>query len=609
MGDDDYALSPKTHMHTPTRSTPTLAPRCAHQNRARFSPATARSAALLLFSLLGSRAAEAQDLFGETGIYDATGADWLQGQHLDYASIYGEQPGHAQLRGLAGPSTTEVRRNFVYLHDADGTLTIPFRMQAMQFQMDLFAALNFSLRELYKVEPDEFTFVYLFTSFRTGVGAYFYEPEANTTMGIGQMPFRRSTSPREGFVFMNYWRSFDETFGRGGAALVRGQSRMVFNQEAGHRWSAFVQTATTPRGRDVLRGRMQSHWSYFLDSGGSPMEGNAWRDNGNGTFTTVTTIDNWKYSGLDLYLMGLIPPAEVAPFFVITRPMLGTARDVHGQPITSSSPPQVPALGRPVTIGGQRVDLSIQDVITKNGTRSPRAGTAPTRWRAVFVMLASQTTPLSESERVRFESMVDGYAAGFKEGTGNRGELDYALMATPKLPLGATCVETAQCDAMQSTVCLTIPPLQPRAGLCTKPCASASECPSDFCCQPASSGVKVCLNPDNCQPEPAPDAGSPDAADSNPSGNGPDGGIAAQTCACDTTSACDLDSKGYACACDPECKNGLTTNHGGCACIAAAPARSNGGGFDPRIAGPALAVLVAGGLFARRWRKRPADRS
>ena len=331
-------------------------------------------AATALFTIHGEARADEPDIFGRTGLYDMTASPQLAPHELDYAYIRGDKPSFAEQRGLAGEATIEVRRNFVYIQDTDGALTIPFQ----SFQ-DLFASFDFTLRELYRGVPDEFVFVYFFTAFRTGAGAFFYQPEANQTIGIGSPRHdNNGGSPREGFVFMNHYRSFEESFGQAGPVVVQAQARSVFNQEAGHRWASFVSAGTgnAGNGPDVLLGRDDGHWSYFLHTGtgGSPMEGNAWRDNGNGTFTTVTSFQNWVYSDLDLYLMGLKAQADIEDFFVIDAPQIGNLRDIYNQRLSKSSPPQI---FQPVTVSGTRVDISIQDVVFVNGPRSPRARRCP----------------------------------------------------------------------------------------------------------------------------------------------------------------------------------------------------------------------------------------
>jgi hypothetical protein len=529
--------------------------------------------------LLTEPAAHAQDLFGRTEPrYDLTGSPRIR-HPLDYAYITGEVPTYAEQRGLAGLPTIDVRTNYVYIEDTDGTLTIPF-----QSEQDLFEAFNFALRELYNAFPDEFIFVYLFTSFDTNVGAFFYTPEANDVRGIGT-PRHDSNgfSIREGFVFMNYWKFFELSFQGAPEVVIRAQARSVFNQEAGHRWLAFTSAGADGggSGTDVMLGRDDGHWSYFAGSNGSPMEGNAWRDNLNGTFTTATTFENWHYSDLDLYLMGLIEAGDVADWFVVTNPDVQGQRDIFGQPITRASPPQII---QPVTIRGTRVQMSIGDIQAQHGVRDPSAGASPKSWRSVFVMLASRGSPLVESDRSSFGEMVDDYALGFKQGSRNLGELDYLLMSDPKSPIGGPCETADDCNALEANLCLAAG--QPPVGLCTRPCSSPASCPATWCCD-SLSGSDVCLPEAMCTPEPPPCACdvTMGACDEGctcdalcttgctcDTGDGCQEGCACDPhctapvpCTCDKTFACDDDDDGFECACDPECKT-LERDRPGCGC-------------------------------------------
>jgi MYXO-CTERM domain-containing protein len=548
---------------------------------------------------LPSTKAAAQDLFGRRGLYDSTGSEVARGYHVNLPYVRGESQELNGPTNLAGSPVTEVRRNFVYVQDADGMLTIPY-----QNVMDLYNSFDFALRQVYSVLPDEFKFVYLFTTFETGVGAFFYAPEANDVMGLGSgnpVMDTNGSSPREGFVFMNYWQSFPNEFQGAPPEFIQGQSRFVFNQEAAHRWCAYVTAGTGAMGAgaDVMLGRDNAHWSYFLNSSGSPMEGNDWVDNGNGTFTTQTSYNNWHYSQLDLYLMGLQPSSSVMPFLVVSNPVIPMGMvDLFGNPLTKASPPQLAQVQPgPVTFMGQRANIDIASIIAQNGTRSPAYPNTPNKWRVVFLLLASKTGPVNESQKVQFEQMVDGYAAGFAEGTGMRGSLDYALNPQPKQPIGGTCMHMEDCDALQSTTCLVVPPVASGSGLCTRQCSSQSGCPQTggWCCQPASSGVNVCLPQALCMPD-MPDAGSADAASqtcfcdittgcdpncacdqdcaSDSGTSSGDAGASASTdsgssssggdCACDTTYGCDKDQNGAQCACDADCKATPMRHSGGC---------------------------------------------
>jgi MYXO-CTERM domain-containing protein len=505
--------------------------------------------------------ANAQDLFGRTEPkYDLTG-DPRTKNFLDYAYINGEVPTFAERKGLAGLPTVEVRRNFVYVQDSDGSLNIPW-----QSQDDIFNSFNFALNELYQVLPDEFIFVYLFTAFDTGVGAFFYTPEAQSDRGIGEQRFdNNGFSPREGFVFMNYWKSFEQVFQGAPQQVIDAQARSVFNQEAGHRWASFVPTGADGNGSgvDVMLGRMDGHWSYFMQSEGSPMEGNAWRDNLNGTFTTVTSFDNWHFSDLDLYLMGVLPGNQVDDWWVILNPDTNGQTDLFGQAINRESPPQII---QQVTISGTRANISVTDVQAIHGLRDPAAGTAPSKWRVVFLMLAGQSSGLSASAKTEFEDMVDDYALGFKQGARSLAELDYLLMADPKSPIGGPCSTVDDCDQLEANICLQ----NGGSGTCTRACSSPTSCPSNYCCQTFNgSASEMCLPDAMCQAE----------CTCNANQGSCDQGCGCDTdcnnpCSCDTSANCEAN-----CSCDSNCNTGCSCDtSAACEANCACDANCNTGG-------------------------------
>lgn len=554
------------------------------------------------FALSASAFAD-PDLFGRTGHYDLTGDPRVPSLAPQLEYINREVPSYAERKGRVGAPNVEIRPNYIYVEDQDNSFNAPYRTN-----QDLQNSFNFALREVYRALPDEFVFVYVFTAFETNVGAFFYAPEANDIWGInaqGQFDSNGS-SPREGFIFMNYWRSFEQLFGPGAGA--RAQALSVFNQEAGHRWGSFVRAGSngSGAGTDVLLGRDDSHWSYFMHTGGSPMEGNSWRDNGNGTFTTQTGFENWRYSDLDLYLMGLMPPEEVEPWFVIDAPVVGNQRDLFNQALTKASTPQIV---QNKTISGTRVDMGIGDVMAINGTRRPVYGEAPDTFRVVFVMLASANSALTESERVQFDGLVEDYANGFHEGTQNRGTLNYRLREpeVPLVPIGGPCDTADACDPAEANFCLPNP-FTP-AGICTKACGAVSECPVDWCCSSAqNTPVDVCLPAGLCPPEnPCACDVTADVCDegcacdtacmssntnnngannngvaNNSGGNSNNSGGGDGQCACDVTYSCDMDADGRSeCPCDPEC--------GGCGCT-----ETDRGSAAPSAAlGFALMALVA----------------
>jgi hypothetical protein len=87
------------------------------------------------------------------------------------------------------------------------------------------------------------------------------------------------------------------------------------------------------------------------------MGGGVWQDNLEGTYTQLdddyyVPATGWSY--LDLYLMGLISPAEVPDFFIL-RNLAPAGKDANGHPIFKAD----------------RTKVTIQDVIAAEGERAP----------------------------------------------------------------------------------------------------------------------------------------------------------------------------------------------------------------------------------------------
>ena len=529
--------------------------------------------------------------------YDATNTPLARAYQPRWDEILGHTPSTAGPTAALGAPTIEVRRNYVYVQDTDGELTIPYRTQN-----DFSESLDFALRQAFTVLPDEFAFVYLFTAFETGIGAFFYAPQANTDRGIGQQVFDQTgLSPLEGFVFMNDWKSFEQQFPGAPRDVIDGFARSVFNQEAGHRWGVQFDSPASAQSLRTLLGRDDAHWSYFAETGGSPMEGNAWRDNGDGTFTTVTDVRKYDYSDVDLYMMGLLPADQVRPWFLISNPNTMGLRDIYGQALNRASPPQVFS---PLRVRGTRQEYTIDDLTGALGARRPAAGQAPNRWRVAFVVLAGQRNGFDENDKFEFEQKVDMYAEGFKDGTRGLGTLDYILMGDPpKASIGDACASVEACDPAQATLC-AVPGVGSTASICTRPCANRGECPSSWCCglgQDTSLG-DICLPNGQCA-EP-PDAGvEPDAGVAPDSGaaGAPDAG---EACACDTTTACTA-----GCACDPECAacacDTTTACSAGCACDPECKAQvDDASGCSVGGTRGDLAVLGVGALVALAFGRR-----
>lgn len=224
------------------------------------------------------------------------------------------------------------------------------------------------------LDPD---FAIVLTARALSCSSIYYSALANDVSGIG---YGRS-EPEEifdltpgrnlqGIAFLNdlpYWLEYPDEF------------RSAFLHEIGHRFLARVHAEVDGRDFD-LTGRQGGHWSYFLDSDGSPVEGNEWTEGEDAVTATPEFPDH--YSALDLYLMGALAPEEVPPFRLLD-PSESAALDCDGRPLTSASPPQT---CEPLELSGTWVSLTVDDVIAAEGPRSPAPGDARTTFEVAFVL-------------------------------------------------------------------------------------------------------------------------------------------------------------------------------------------------------------------------------
>ena len=149
--------------------------------------------------------------------------------------------------------------------------------------------------------------------------------------------------------------------------------------EMGHRWSAFVSAKVN--GETIQLG--PTHWArglqapvafpYQRPTEASAMGGGVWQDNFDGTFTQLdddyyVPATGWSY--LDLYLMGMISPAEVPDFFIL-RNLVPAGRDSNGHPIFKAD----------------RTKITIQDVIAVEGPRLPAVDEAQKNFNTGMVLV------------------------------------------------------------------------------------------------------------------------------------------------------------------------------------------------------------------------------
>jgi hypothetical protein len=268
------------------------------------------------------------------------------------------------------------------------------------------------LRKFYQSHPDNYDQVLVWTDAPLIQDAFAYETTiANEVRGIGLPVFDASRDFGSGgrlrsIAVMDWLGKYPEEPRQ--RFLGENTTLSVMGQEVGHRWLAFLEFRDHTGNRsDQLLGRGESHWSFFMDSDASVMEGNDIEDLGGGSFRTVGAVS--RYSRLDQYAMGLIPPGDVPPFFYVQNPTnLSATRNRESGPEVG------------ITFNGTRRDVLIQDIIAVNGAREPTAATAARVHRQAFIYLSSAGTAPPASAIAKLDNIRRQWEGFFLAATDGR---------------------------------------------------------------------------------------------------------------------------------------------------------------------------------------------
>jgi hypothetical protein len=221
----------------------------------------------------------------------------------------------------------------------------------------------------------------------------------------------------ETYVFMGDVRRYPrDPNARVLGAASRPTALGLLAHEVGHRFLARARVVHPGAAGDVLLGRQSSHWSFFVDTDASFLEGNEILEESEGRFRTMETVS--RYSRLDLYLMGLADASEVAPFFIVAEP----SASVFGEPLDNESSPR-----EGVVITGTRTDVTIDEVILALGERRPRAGEAQSTFRHAWVLLSRPGEPPTSEEISQLHEARNAFLGFFNEKTLGRGHIEIAI--------------------------------------------------------------------------------------------------------------------------------------------------------------------------------------
>ena len=197
--------------------------------------------------------------------------------------------------------------------------------------------------------------------------------------------------------------------------LNEATSLAVLAHEVAHRWLAFFDFRNH-RGEisDELLGRDRAHWSFFMDTDASVMEGNDIQDLGGGSFRTAGAMTG--YSALDLYAMGLLSESDISSFFYVESP-------VNVSP--SRSRESAPTLN--VTLNGTRRDVLIQDIVAANGPRQPSTVDAPRLHTQAFIYVVSAGRTAAPDQIDKLDRIRRQWEGFFVQATGGRMRVETVL--------------------------------------------------------------------------------------------------------------------------------------------------------------------------------------
>lgn len=244
---------------------------------------------------------------------------------------------------------------------------------------------------------------------RGGIGGFAIQRDV-LVRGVGRRPLAVGSGVVRAAVWMNAIDRWD-----GDEDL----SDWVFCQELGHWRLAYARVDVGDGPLDVLRGRAGAHWSYLLDTGASPMEGNAWRDDGTGTFTSQPELGLGPFSDLDQYLMGWISADQVEPFFLI--------EPADDEDVDPADAPEARTGDPPRTVRGARVELTVDDVIRAEGEVWPGPDEVERELSVATLLVVGPDEPVTDAQLARLEGLTMRWGAAWSWCSHRASTVDFSL--------------------------------------------------------------------------------------------------------------------------------------------------------------------------------------
>lgn len=342
---------------------------------------------------------------------------------------------------------------------------------------------------------DNFDFITVWTTFPDPNVAAYYLPLRQDTRGLGECDLNRGRTfgcefdqtgglQLQGVVFMNSistWQQWDRDFDGTQHPLDSFDSAIysTLGQEVAHRWGSGLRFVD-PRNGSVsnkLLGRDGSHWAAFVDTDASVMDGWDWAPPVDGRFDLVNDMD--VFSTLDLYTMGALPVAAARPFFVIDNAVFdendGLNIDgdrIPGDAVLAFGLPSVSLmeqLGIDLGARGEKVDLTIQDIVDAEGNRCPDPDHTQKSFRQAIVLVtrSGQTAAQAAADVEDLQVVADTWERWWSDRTGHAltlcTELDQECEHA-EAALGGGAIESEAGDFIERGTTITITTLASAAG-------------------------------------------------------------------------------------------------------------------------------------------------
>jgi uncharacterized protein (TIGR03437 family) len=308
----------------------------------------------------------------------------------------------------------------------DGALAEIF---AVSRSLDTFA----SGQKFYQNHDDAYDFLVVFNSVGLSVGGTAFAFELNVrneVLGIGELLGERAVvdfgpqfgSARRLQSYMNMGPLMNYPADPLGHIFTLGENNTlsVITHEAGHRFLSYVDFIDPATGlrSDALLGRQGAHWSFFLHTDASVLEGNRIDDRAMTTprFLTIGTVEH--YSELDQYLMGFRSADEVTPTFLVDQP-------INFQQGTRSAA-SAPQTG--ISFDGERKEITVDMIIDAEGERIPDASVSQRKFTFAFVLLVDTGSEPSEADIQKLENIRAEWEAFFEQAVDLRADAHTELV-------------------------------------------------------------------------------------------------------------------------------------------------------------------------------------